>query len=121
MIVAMLIGLIGGPVVGDEPSLELSTAQYLNATKGLEDHYVPFSDHGGYLWSYNAMPDDLTLTYKLPSGVCSTCVLASSDWDANVTEFTNDCDCVLNHIEGNLAETILRDYDPSKPPVGTEG
>ena len=75
VIVAMLISMIGGPSVSDVPALELSTAQFFNATKGLKNHFVPFSDRKGYSWSYNAMPSDLAMTYKLPSGVCSHCTL----------------------------------------------
>ena len=38
----MVLGLIGGPTVQDEPPLELSTAQYLNETKAREHNYVRF-------------------------------------------------------------------------------
>ena len=61
VILAMLIGLIGGPSLQDPPALELSTVQWLNAEssggRSMQHHYVPYSDHSlnyghknGYTW-----------------------------------------------------------------------
>lgn len=64
---AMFIGVIGGPTVREETALELSTALYFNETKSIGDHYVPYSDHRSYDWSYDAPPADIIQTFLVHS------------------------------------------------------
>ncbi len=117
----MLFGVIGGPKVADEPPLELSTAMFFNMTKSQGDHYVPFSNHKDYSWSYDATPWEIIDTFTLPSGIGPTCVLDSPDWDTNDTQYGPSCQKVLWQDGKQLPSWPLNDNHPSKEQASNNG